>query len=146
MKYRIIQGARKLREIPAMAHISMVTNPRKTQAIGACLAVGAIFAPGLAEAGQAGGIGSWAVSIMNEAKDFVTAGLYLAYAGGVGMMGVGVSKGVAKSKGDQQVTTGSIFGYGVGGAILTGLTFFADAMVTGVSGGVAQKAGAGITR
>ncbi len=63
-------------------------------------------------------IGTMMQSLKNDMAYWFEALIYGCYGGGIFSTAVGVSNGIKKSKGDQQVTTGSIFGYGLGGPAL----------------------------
>lgn len=68
-------------------------------------------------------IGGIATNIKRDTVQIVDSMKYLLYAGGVGSVAVGVNNGIKKSKGDNQVTTGSIFGYGLGGVAMSMVTW-----------------------
>lgn len=68
-------------------------------------------------------IGGIATNIKRDTQQIVDSMKYLLYAGGVGSVAIGVNNGIKKSKGDNQVTTGSIFGYGLGGVALSMVTW-----------------------
>src|SRR5260364_91191 len=63
-------------------------------------------------------IGTMMKSLKNDVGDWIDALIYACYGGGIVSTAIGVNNGIKKSKGDQQVTTGSIFGYGLGGPAL----------------------------
>lgn len=63
-------------------------------------------------------IGTMMQSIKNDMTYWIEVVIYGCYGGGIFSTAMGVSNGIKKSKGDQQVTTGSIFGYGLGGPAL----------------------------
>jgi hypothetical protein len=77
-----------------------------------------VFA-GVADAQSNGStLGSMATSLKNDMGSIYSMIVYAFYGGGLVSTGVGVNNGIKKSKGDQQVSTGSIFGYGLGGPAL----------------------------
>lgn len=77
-----------------------------------------VFA-GVADAQSSGStLGSMATSLKNDMASVYNMIIYAFYGGGIVSTGIGVNNGIKKSKGDQQVTTGSIFGYGLGGPAL----------------------------
>jgi len=82
----------------------------------------------------AGGFSAWAKALKTQLGDIYDAGIYAAYGVGLGATGVGVNNGIKKSKGDQQVTTASIFGYGLGGPVMMMLGYFADSAAETVGG------------
>lgn len=68
-------------------------------------------------------LGGIATNVKRDTVQIVESMKYLLYAGGVGSVAIGVNNGIKKSKGDNQVTTGSIFGYGLGGVALSMVTW-----------------------
>ena len=89
-----------------------------------------VMAPDVAMAG----IGTWASNAKRELVNVVDFGLYGSYAAGLAATGIGISNAIKKSKGDNQVTTGSIFGYGLGGPAWMMLTYFAQTMAETMGG------------
>lgn len=74
---------------------------------------------GVADAQSSGStLGGMATSLKNDMASVYNMIIYAFYGGGIVSTGIGVNNGIKKSKGDQQVTTGSIFGYGLGGPAL----------------------------
>src|SRR5260364_293977 len=57
------------------------------------------------------------------------------YGGCIVSTAIGVNNGIKKSKGDQQVTTGSIFGYGLGGPALGMIGYIKSSASESIGGG-----------
>lgn len=82
-------------------------------------AVTSLVFSGVANAQSNGStLGGMATSLKNDMGAVYNMIIYAFYGGGIVSTGIGVNNGIKKSKGDQQVTTGSIFGYGLGGPAL----------------------------
>src|SRR5260364_81053 len=60
------------------------------------------------------------------------------YRGGIVSTAIGVNNGIKKSKGDQQVTTGSIFGYGLGGPALGMIGYIMSSASESIGGGASH--------
>lgn len=86
----------------------------------------------------AGGFAAWARALKAQFTDIYDAFIYGAYGVGLVCACIGVNNGIKKSKGDQQVTTASIFGYGLGGPVLMMVGYFADSAAESVGGGAGQ--------
>lgn len=81
--------------------------------------VSSLVFSGVADAQSNGStLGGMATSLKNDMGAIYNMVIYAFYGGGIVSTGIGVNNGIKKSKGDQQVTTGSIFGYGLGGPAL----------------------------
>lgn len=127
----------KILDLITRAHIFALTDergPAATFAACATFGLGVFLFP---EAAQAAGIGQWGRNLKNEMGGVVEGGLYAAYAGGLGLTGFGINKAIAKSKGDNQTTTGSVFGYTLGGPALMMVTYVADTMAESIGGSTA---------
>lgn len=88
-----------------------------------------------AEAISLGGI---ARSLKNDMGSIYDAIVYACYGGGITTTAVGINNGIKKSKGDQQVTTGSIFGYGLGGPCLGMIGYIMDSAGESMGGGASS--------
>ncbi|SEU40407.1 hypothetical protein SAMN03159335_06299 [Burkholderia cepacia] len=88
-----------------------------------------------AEAISLGGI---AKSLKNDMGSAFDALIYGCYGLGITATGVGINNGIKKSKGDQQVTTGSIFGYGLGGPALGMVGYIMDSAGESMGGGASS--------
>ncbi|SEI14436.1 hypothetical protein [Paraburkholderia hospita] len=84
-----------------------------------------------AEAITLGGI---ATSMKNDLGSIYDTIVYVCY--GVGFTGfaTGINNGIKKSRGDQQVTNGHIFGYGLGGPALASLGYMMDSATESMGG------------
>jgi len=82
-----------------------------------------IFFAGLADAQTANTLGGMASSLQSDASKIYSAVIYGFYGGGLVSTGIGVNNGIKKSKGDQQITTGHVLGYGLGGPALGGVGY-----------------------
>lgn len=108
----------------AMWHTSLpraVRLSNKHLAVTAVMlfAVTSLVFAGVADAQSSGStLGGMATSLKNDMASVYNMIIYAFYGGGIVSTGIGVNNGIKKSKGDQQVTTGSIFGYGLGGPAL----------------------------
>ena len=88
-----------------------------------------------AEAISLGGI---ATALKNDMGSAFDALVYACYGCGIASTGVGINNGIKKSKGDQQVTTGSIFGYGLGGPALGMVGYIMDSAGESMGGGASS--------
>lgn len=94
-----------------------------------------ILFAGPAEAITIGGI---ATAMKNDMGSVYDAIVYGCYGVGITSTAVGVNNGIKKSKGDQQVTTGSIFGYGLGGPALGMVGYIMDSAGESMGGGASS--------
>jgi hypothetical protein len=83
-------------------------------------------------------IGSMVTSLVSDGKNIMTGVSYALYAGGFASTGVGISNGIKKSRGDQQITNGHVFGYGLGGPAM-GLTGYIMNSAAGSMGASASN-------
>jgi hypothetical protein len=99
-----------------------------------CLAL--ILSPESAHA--AGGLAAWARAIKAQLGDIYDLLIYAAY--GTGLFGIytGIMNGKARSNGDTQIKTVSIFGNIVGGICLMMIGYFADSAAESVGGSSGQ--------
>ncbi len=82
--------------------------------------------PALAQA-TATNLGGWVTNFKNGTlKPILEFGVYVAYAAGVGVTGVGINKFIKVSKGDPQTGPGEAAAYTFGGGGLMALGFIAD--------------------
>ncbi|NRF83877.1 hypothetical protein HQ619_08045 [Burkholderia gladioli] len=88
-----------------------------------------------AEAISLGGIAS---ALKNDMGSVYDAIVYGCYGVGIASTAVGVNNGIKKSKGDQQVTNGSIFGYGLGGPALGMIGYIMDSGAESMGGGASS--------
>lgn len=93
-------------------------------------------APDAIAASSQSNVGSMAAGISSQMAAIVNLITYACYATGVTLVGVGGMNAYKKSKGDPQVTTGSIFGSVLGGGAIAGAGALVDTMsgTLGVSG------------
>lgn len=121
----------------AFAPRSMQLTASQAAAVAPMLLVGTslLIAASPADALSIGGI---AKSLKNDMGSMFDAFVYACYGGGVVSTAVGVNNGIKKSKGDQQVTTGSIFGYGLGGPALGMVGFMMDSAAESMGGGASS--------
>ncbi|MEX3917844.1 hypothetical protein AB4Y43_16630 [Paraburkholderia sp. BR10872] len=66
-------------------------------------------------------IGDMVASLQSDGTKVLNGIVYGCYGGGVVSTAVGINNGIKKSRGDQQVTNGHVFGYGLGGPALGGV-------------------------
>src|SRR5260364_30171 len=83
-------------------------------------------------------IGTMMKSLKNDMGDWIDALIYACYGGGIVSTAIGVNNGIKKSKGDQQVTTGSIFGYGLGGPALGMIGYIMSSASESIGGGASH--------
>ncbi|HDR9034189.1 TPA: hypothetical protein QDB07_001658 [Burkholderia vietnamiensis] len=102
--------------------------------VGSLIGTSLLFAAP-AEAISLGGI---AKSLKNDMGSAFDALIYACYGCGITATGVGINNGIKKSKGDQQVTTGSIFGYGLGGPALGMVGYIMDSAGESMGGGASS--------
>lgn len=86
----------------------------------------------------AGGIASWARAIKSQLGDIYDLLIYTAYGVGIFFVYTGISNGRAKSNGDTQIKTASIFGNIIGGICLMMIGYFADSAAESVGGSSGQ--------
>src|SRR5260364_305786 len=79
-----------------------------------------------------------ALSALPQYADWIDALIYACYGGGIVSTAIGVNNGIKKSKGDQQVTTGSIFGYGLGGPALGMIGYIMSSASESIGGGASH--------
>lgn len=77
-------------------------------------------------------------TLKNDMSDWIDALIYACYGGGIVSTAIGVNNGIKKSKGDQQVTTASIFGYGLGGPALGMIGYIMSNASESMGGSVGQ--------
>lgn len=126
----------RVKEALLNAQVAAMVNADRVG--GVALAVAGVALVAFPDAALATGIGSWAANAKRELVNVVDFGLYGSYAAGLAATGIGISNAIKKSKGDNQVTTGSIFGYGLGGPAWMMLTYFAQTMAETMGGSGAQ--------
>jgi hypothetical protein len=100
----------------------------KTVVVGTMLSL----LPTLAQAGE--DLASVSTRGQNQTYAVLKWIVYLFYAAGVVTMGLGVLKGIKKSKGDPQVQGGEIGGYLIGGAALGCIGVLANIMMNSLFG------------
>lgn len=100
--------------------------------------VTSIVFSGVAEAQSSGTLGGMATSLKNDMGAMYNLVIYGFYGGGLVSTGIGVNNGIKKSKGDQQVTTGHVLGYGLGGPAM-GMVGYVMDNAAGSMGGSASN-------
>ena len=104
--------------------------------------VTSIVFSGVADAQSSGStLGAMATSLKNDMGSMFNLVVYGFYGGGLVSTGIGVNNGIKKSKGDQQVTTGHVLGYGLGGPAL-GMVGLVMDNAAGSLGGSSSNIGA----
>src|SRR5260363_473338 len=83
-------------------------------------------------------IGTMMKSLKNDMGDWIDALIYACYGGGIVSTAIGVNNGIKKTKGDPQVTTGSIFGYGLGGPALGMIGYIMSSASESIGGGASH--------
>jgi predicted ThiF/HesA family dinucleotide-utilizing enzyme len=117
-------------------HVITVLKPKQTALVlaGVVLPVVWVGLPSLALAD----IAQIAVNVKRNTNAALDATVYVFYAAGIYLTASGVMKAIAKSRGDQNVTTGSVFGYAGGGVALMAVTYLADQLLQSTLGGGAE--------
>jgi hypothetical protein len=83
-------------------------------------------------------IGAIFRSVKNDLGDVYSGIVYGCYGLGMCSTAVGINSGIKKSKGDQQVTNGQVFGYGLGGPALGMVGYIMDSGAETIGGGSGQ--------
>lgn len=100
--------------------------------ISTSLLTGLLF-PGMAEAS----IGSMMKNLKNDMGSWFDVLIYACYGGGIGSTMLGIANGIKKSKGEQ-VTMGSVLGYGLGGPALCMLGYIVNNIAESLGGSANQ--------
>lgn len=77
-------------------------------------------------------------SMKNDLGDVYSGIVYGCYGLGMCSTAVGINSGIKKSKGDQQVTNGQVFGYGLGGPALGMVGYIMDSGAETIGGSSSQ--------
>lgn len=100
--------------------------------------ISALLAPEAYAQSSGSTLGSMATSLKNDLGSVYQLAVYGMYGGGLVSTGVGINNGIKKSKGDQQVTTGSVIGYGLGGPALGMVGYVMDNAAGSMGGSSSQ--------
>jgi len=83
-------------------------------------------------------LGSMASSLKTDLGNVYSLVVYGCYGGGLVSTAAGINNGIKKSKGDQQVTTGHVLGYGIGGPALGMVGYVMDNAAGSMGGSSSQ--------
>lgn len=119
-----------------MSKRDLFSNQGLTVVAASSLCLALVLSPESAHA--AGGFSSWARAIKGQLGDIYDLLIYTAY--GLGIFGIytGIMNGKARSNGDTQIKTASIFGNILGGICLMMIGYFADSAAESVGGSSGQ--------